>query len=70
MFASNKMFINESYYTRNIKEKFIIQKCTLYVTDGKVHADLSHFKKINSETIVLKLLGFDSYDLGWVKSSP
>lgn len=45
MFASNKMFINESYYTRNIKEKFIIQKCTLYVTDGKVHADLSHKKK-------------------------
>lgn len=39
------MFINESYYTRNIKEKFIIQKCTLYVTDGKVHADLSHKKK-------------------------
>lgn len=45
MFASNKMFINESYYTRNIKEKFIIQKCTLYVTDGKVHADLSCLKK-------------------------
>lgn len=65
MFASNKMFINESYYTRNIKEKFIIQKCTLYVTDGKVHADLSHKKKKkkDSETIVLKLLGFDSYDL-------
>lgn len=65
MFASNKMFINESYYTRNIKEKFIIQKCTLYVTDGKVHADLSHLKKKkkDSETIVLKLLGFDSYDL-------
>lgn len=64
MFASNKMFINERYYTRNIKEKFIIQKCTLYVTDGKVHAELSHLKKKNSETIVLKLLGFDSYDLG------
>lgn len=66
MFASNKMFINESYYTRNIKEKFIIQKCTLYVTDGKVHADLSCFflkKKKNSETIVLRLLGFASYDL-------
>lgn len=60
MFASNKMFINESYYTRNIKEKFIIQKCTLYVTDGKVHADLSQKKK---KRIVLKLLGFDSYDL-------
>lgn len=58
------MFINERYYTRNIKEKFIIQKCTLYVTDGKVHAELSHLKKNNSETIVLKLLGFDSYDLG------
>jgi len=43
MFAPNKMFINESYYTRNIKDKFIIQKCTLYVTDGKVHADLSHW---------------------------
>lgn len=26
-------------------------------------------KKKDSETIVLKLLGFDSYDLEWVKSS-
>jgi len=58
MFASNKMFINESYYTRNIKEKFIIQKCTLYVTDGKVHADLSHKKKKGFRNNSTKVTGF------------
>lgn len=55
------MFINESYYTRNIKEKFIIQKCTLYVTDGKVHADLSCFflkKKKEFRNNSTKVTGF------------
>lgn len=42
MFASNKMFINESYLSyKEQQREFVIQRCTLGVTGGKVHAEVS-----------------------------
>lgn len=42
MFASNKMFINESYLSyKKQQREVIIQRCTLEVTDVKVHAEIS-----------------------------
>lgn len=50
---------NSSY--RNVHYMWQMEKCM---------QSCLILKKIKSKTIVLKLLGFDSYDLEWVKSSP
>lgn len=50
---------NSSY--RNVHYMWQMEKCMQICLIKK--------KKKDSETIVLKLLGFDSYDLEWVKSS-